>query len=1401
MLSDNAGNDYQRDIISAHETSRKRHSNDGRSSRQQSPQLHQTDGSVPITNNPNSDLNPQNDHENMYRKYHASSASDGPDASSGRGREGKYGRGRGRGYDRSRGRNRGRDYDRSAGPLSEDARGPGGKFRKSSGRISIPLASFLEPTAFTDENVSLDQSSTASSSNVTPSDSQSKELPSKSQNTDRLSTMKQLSILDLELSIALDGLSAPRPPSHSDISSSWAYMDETDVSDFDALLPEPAMRFPFPLDDFQKRAVLAVDQGRSVFVAAHTSAGKTVIAEYAVALADSMGGKAIYTSPIKSLSNQKLRDFRGKFEDVGLVTGDVSINETAQCVIMTTEILRSMLYKGADMIRDVRFVIFDEVQFLNDEERGVVWEETIIMLPPHIGIIMLSATVPNAIEFSDWVGRTKNRPVSVVLTNRRPVPLKHHILFRLPSDPEGLHTALLLEQGGAFLEKNYRQTLSAVQSQKRDAKERKKRDKRSTKKRLFGSEFDMPDGENVTELLEEDILDVTLPVMPDAIHTPVSIAQDGEESNPMNITDGNAAVEPHVSCNTSDTYKREGGTSLGFGNEPNKELSGNFRAKSSGLLAKEESSKQGGHDDRNSEKTEKRFIKGLNRSKGPSAKSAIANATGSSTGSGLNRPSPWKPLVQHLTKEKMDPAIVFCFSKKKCEMAVDSLENCDLLPDSSHKAYVHRFFENAISRLHAEDQSLPQVTRVVQNLKRGIAAHHAGLLPLVKEITEILFSEGYVKILFATETFAMGVNMPARAVVFVSVEKFDGRRKRFLEAGEYTQMSGRAGRRGIDEVGHVFLFFPPDERLPDLASLKRIMTARPFSLKSAFRLTYNMILNVLRVDELRVEEVMKRSFSEAGEGSKSERIGGVLRKVDDKLNELNLSDDDSDGGSILNGERWARSQRRETRLHWDRFLSLYGELLNEGSKLTFREVNPLLRAFLYPGRVVVAQLEPGRLCLGSVFTIVPPKWGRRQDWGSWLSVKSIVWLAVVEGITTRLAAHHSPSVLLMPVAGESNYRRQENWSEAPTVVTYGGLVISLKQVTAADILFMIDEVEEISQEREERQGREAFLWHSRKEDRARHSLILSGKFLEKVIWKWSRLKAEGGQAKFFKAASAKGRPPVIAKSFTSRAMLAIQLAEDVEIARAMNKLRGTCALHKAGLVLMKEQVQKKIEQLQQVQTTGQQPSLLPEYNNRVRVLQELSYVGDDGVSVNLKGRCACEVATADCVVLTEVVFENVLNGLSVAEVASLLSSLVCRKKNEADVHKLDEQLYSSQYREAKAKMREVVIRVGEIQERLGVELDFDIADGRKGYEDSMCRWDLANAVYAWASGKPFFEITSLTEQQEGDIVVCVKRLCELVRDTQSVANGIGNEELVNVLENVITAIKRDVIFNGSLYYE
>ncbi|KAL9036088.1 MAG: hypothetical protein Q9214_006291, partial [Letrouitia sp. 1 TL-2023] len=420
----------------------------------------------------------------------------------------------------------------------------------------------------------------------------------------------------------------------------WAHMVDINrgITNFHDLVPEMARVWLFELDTFQKEAIYHLENGDSVFVAAHTSAGKTVVAEYAIALAAKHMTKAVYTSPIKALSNQKFRDFRHEFEDVGILTGDVQINPEASCLIMTTEILRSMLYRGADLLRDVEFVIFDEVHYVNDLERGVVWEEVIIMLPEHVTLILLSATVPNTYEFASWVGRTKKKDIYVISTLKRPVPLEHYLWA-----DKAMYK--IVDSNKIFLDKGWKEANLAISGR-------------------------------------------------EAVKTPRG---------------------------TGDSAPNRGSVSAG------KEERGQTRR-----------GPQRGNGPR-----------GLGQQRGRgSSQRAVGNIARTGRGGGRTTAAQdrnvWVHLVQHLRKSALLPACIFVFSKKRCEQNADALSNLDYCT-ASEKSAVHMTIERSIARLKPEDRVLPQIRRLRELLERGIAVHHGGLLPIVKEMVEILFAKTLVK--------------------------------------------------------------------------------------------------------------------------------------------------------------------------------------------------------------------------------------------------------------------------------------------------------------------------------------------------------------------------------------------------------------------------------------------------------------------------------------------------------------------------------------------------------------------------------------------------------------------------------------------------------------------------------
>jgi ATP-dependent RNA helicase HelY len=456
-----------------------------------------------------------------------------------------------------------------------------------------------------------------------------------------------------------------------------------------------AARYPFELDDFQVEAIEALDSGESVLVAAPTGSGKTVVAEFAVERALDLGSKAFYTTPLKALSNQKFGDLVARYgaAKVGLLTGDNSINSEAPVVVMTTEVLRNMLYEKSPTLLGLSCVVLDEVHYLQDPYRGAVWEEVLIHLPLSVPVVCLSATISNAEEFGEWIG-TLRGPTRVVIEERRPVPLEHHYLI-------------------------------------------------------------------------------------------------GHELHPMHVQqDGEAIPNPYI-------------VSL--------------------------------------DQQEVRYHTYYRRSSGAAQHQRIPRPREGHRRVYVPRR---EEVVEVLAQNEMLPAIYFVFSRAGCDRSVEWLMDAGIHLTTREEAdRIREFADMRVAWMAEEDLETLGFYEFREALSAGIAAHHAGMLPVFKETVEELFKAGEVKVVFATETLSLGINMPAKTVVIEDLWKFSGERHELLTPGEYTQLTGRAGRRGIDEIGHAVVVFQrqvPFERVASLAS------TRTYELSSSFRPSYNMAVNLVR---------------------------------------------------------------------------------------------------------------------------------------------------------------------------------------------------------------------------------------------------------------------------------------------------------------------------------------------------------------------------------------------------------------------------------------------------------------------------------------------------------------------------------------------------------------------------
>ncbi|EEB08946.2 ski complex RNA helicase Ski2 [Schizosaccharomyces japonicus yFS275] len=956
------------------------------------------------------------------------------------------------------------------------------------------------------------------------------------------------------------------------------------MENFHQLVPEMAIEYPFELDNFQKEAVYHLEMGDSVFVAAHTSAGKTVVAEYAIALAQKHMTRAIYTSPIKALSNQKFRDFKTKFEDVGILTGDVQVNPDASCLIMTTEILRSMLYRGSDLIRDVEFVIFDEVHYVNDLERGVVWEEVIIMLPAHVTLILLSATVPNTKEFASWVGRTKKKNIYVISTSKRPVPLEHYLYVN-----QNMYK--IVDQNNRFLSDGYKEASLALKG-------------------------------------------------PEKVIPPAQKNQNGTRGR------GNP---------------RGRGNQRGRGSQVNLMRGrGNVRA------------------------GERRDV------------------------------NVWVHLVGHLQKQNLLPVIVFVFSKKRCEEYVDTLAN-RTLNTQKEKSEVHIVIEKAIARLKKEDRNLPQIGRMRDMLSRGLAVHHGGLLPIVKEIVELLFQRGLVKVLFATETFAMGVNMPAKSVVFSGTQKHDGRSFRDLLPGEYTQCSGRAGRRGLDSTGTVIILVRSD--IPDTASLHHMILGTPTKLVSQFRLTYNMVLNLLRVETLRIEDMIKRSFSENASQMLLPQHEKEIVSFEDKLETIRSQ---MRGMHTLIGEfleRCLRIKEYVQIMHQRAIRTPNGRrLFKEGRVVVFQHANATRSVAVLLGSALTTSSDDCSLEAAFLSPIDDQK--RPSD---------------LLPFTSCLQPFIDATVL-------------QDWSR----FRYGYITLSTIE-RVCDTLVKVD----CNGVRDRREN--AF-----KKLAAQFASVhdFGNSIFDEIVW-------------------------TKVKEFSFKEAEEKRHHEEMVIATSpcLEEVNFTTQF---ALCYQEHQLNVTIENLR-LQISDQNLELLPDYEQRIRVLEELGYI-DSKRTVQLKGRVACEINSANELILTELILENTLAEFTCEEIVALLSAFVFSEKTEV------EPTISAHLAKGKAMILSVADRVNSIQEKHQV-LYFNEGNDF----ESQPRFGLMEVCYEWARGMSFQRITDLTDVLEGSIVRTIIRLDEVLRECRGAARVVGDASMYAKMEECQNLIRRNIVFCPSLY--
>ncbi|CAG8446308.1 1514_t:CDS:10, partial [Scutellospora calospora] len=905
-----------------------------------------------------------------------------------------------------------------------------------------------------------------------------------------------------------------------------------------AYLMEPAKEYQFELDPFQKVAIASIERSESVLVSAHTSAGKTVVAEYAIALALKNKQRVIYTSPIKALSNQKYRELESAFNDVGLLTGDVTINPNASCLVMTTEILLAMLYRGNDVImREVSWVVFDEIHYMRDKVRGVVWEEVIILLPQQVHIVFLSATIPNAMEFAEWICKIHsqvdiNRSY-IIKEYFRPTPLQHYIY---PCGGDGIF--MVVDENGVFKEDNF---LQATQS-----------------------------------LLSD---------------------QDFE-------------------------YK-------------------SFKDKKTAVIDR-------------SKDEEKRLVKTV--------------------------------------------------------------------------------FDNAIDVLDVEDRQLPQIKFLYPYLLRGIAVHHSGLLPLLKEIVELLFQEGLIKVLFATETFAMGLNMPARTVVFTDVKKFDGELVRYITSGEYIQMSGRAGRRGIDTRGIVILM-AREKMAPN--ALKEMIMGESDNLISAFHLKYNMILNMMRVEGISPEFLLKNSFYQFQNTATLPALEEDLHKAELEYSNFIIPDED------------VIAEYYDTRGLLDTYAHEMRQIINHPSNCS---------QFLKPGRLV--RVKHADMDFG---------WGMVVAYGKRVDQKYPADSTFEQ--TQQEASNNQDNQIF----SADNYfvdvllycDRDSIVAKAADGTTTG--VKPCKENEPGEMMVVPVELSSL---------------YCISQTRIFPPKILALKQIRRSVYDSIQviIKCYPGGLVPLDPIEDMG----IEDENFQKLIRKIEVLEDKLFS---NKLHDTPQLpplyeqyaKKVALRTRIRSLKKKVNNVQSILH-------LDDLKHRKRVLRRIGYLTDDDI-VTVKGRVACDINVGDEIVLTEMLLNGGFSDLSVEMIAALLSCFVIEQHDKEKAN-LKEDFYVV-YRRLQDIARNIV----------AISIECKLQINEEEYLANFCpdMMELVHSWCQGKSFAEIMKFAP--KYYDGHVIRVFRCLDEVLRTMVIAAKNIGNSELEMKFQTAISKLRRGIPFAASLYIQ
>lgn len=998
-------------------------------------------------------------------------------------------------------------------------------------------------------------------------------------------------------------------------------LDQNDFTiDISARIETPAKRYSFQLDDFQKAAVASIESNTSVLVAAHTSAGKTAVAEYVIAKCLANNQRVIYTSPIKALSNQKYRDLKAEFGSVGLVTGDITIDENQSCLVMTTEILRNMLFRSNEVAKETAWIIFDEVHYLKDRERGVIWEETIILAPKNVRYCLLSATTPNASELAQWILRVKSLDcINVIYTDFRPTPLEY---FAYKSGEKRIY--MMKDRKGTFISHNF---------------------------------------EKISSADEQPVIQ----------------------------------------------KKKSGGP------------------------------------------------------KGPEV---------------IN-------IIKMIKQKDWVPAIVFAFSKKEVEQIAKAISQKMKMLDASEIAALTGLYTSTISALSAEDQKLPQVVSLLDIIKSGVGLHHGGMLPILKELVEILFQMGLLKVLISTETFSMGVNMPAKCVVFSSVQKFDGEEFRVLSGSEFVQMSGRAGRRGKDKKGVVITMVDDSTNMKQYELMLRTESKHD-PLISQFDVSYNMLLNAFMLEGFEPEHMIEKSFKQFQHDVKKRNNEHFLTNWEAKVKALRRSLFDANMQKfdvllrIIDIEKRIRQIQKqlnnvliavEVILPWiniGRLLFVEGlgwvTALNfnrNAGKLSLDVVTPLSLSKNKRARKKI-ECNCFKCATENNITLTREPKVLTVDVALVRSISQ-----VVISVPSNLEAREN----LLIVVGIVNKVIEETNHEVP-IMNLGEHIKLPNERILAEVNSLKSKLTDLQTLYSEawREYETAFKMPLN-ENLNNNQLFLFDNIpaLEQIVYD------DIATNEIFYSREALDELFVVKQDISSNGYASNPkkiMADELTAIRLF--VRFNSNVYK---LLTDEKSQQNTIILQQ------------KIDNMRIVLKRLGFIDNEGVPT-VKGRVAGLIFGSDELLLTELIFMNQLTSLSAKQIDVILSLFVNEERKSVKGQQ-------------KFKDERVAELLDTIKKTLGylcgVYADSGLTELKEEEVIEKLNPSLFDVIAKWYDGASFFDICKISDMYEGSIIRGIKRLYELLKQLSECAKSIGNKELMEKFEEASKKLYRGIVFTASLY--